>query len=135
MGICLVQVRGGNRLLDSVPLLNCALTLPAMFHGVSSHFHQLYLILTMGLDQWYMSEDPSARPASIVDRVEARWKGSIMYSQETKKRLFGSEKVSTERTRVGVIVRVLSFWVGLSAHSTRRLFRTCRLPGIASHGR
>ncbi|PVG00813.1 hypothetical protein CPB86DRAFT_173873 [Serendipita vermifera] len=54
-------------------------------------------------DQWYMSEDPSARPASIVDRVEARWKGSIMFSQETKKRLFGSEKVSTERTRVGVV--------------------------------
>lgn len=50
-----------------------------------------------------MVDDSSARPASIVDRVEARWKGSVLHSQETKKRLFGSGKTKNERTRTAVV--------------------------------
>lgn len=54
-------------------------------------------------DAWYASRDPSARPDSIVGRAEARWRGNVVTSQETKKRLFGSEKVSIERSRLGVV--------------------------------
>lgn len=52
-----------------------------------------------------MADDPAARPISIIERIEARWKGSVLMSQETKRRLFGSDKTSTEKTRVGVVVR------------------------------
>ncbi len=61
-----------------------------------------------GVDLWYAVDDTSARPASLVDRIEARWKGSVLYSQETKKRLFGAGKTKNERTRTGVVVSVLS---------------------------
>lgn len=59
------------------------------------------------VDTWYAVDDTNARPASIMDRVEVKWKGSVLYSQETKKRLFGAGKTTNERTRTAVVVGIL----------------------------
>ncbi|KAG8829437.1 hypothetical protein FRC18_009318 [Serendipita sp. 400] len=63
-----------------------------------------YFAKNVEWDMWYASEDGSARPVSIIDRIEAKWRGSTIISQETKKRLFGSGKTTVEKTRIGVVI-------------------------------
>ncbi|KAG8799131.1 hypothetical protein FRC17_007220 [Serendipita sp. 399] len=62
-----------------------------------------YFAKNVEWDTWYASEDASARPAAIMERIEARWRGSVIVSQETKKRLFSSGKTTVEKTRIGVV--------------------------------
>lgn len=56
------------------------------------------------VDLWYTAEDANARPPSLVGAVEARWRGSVVGSQETKRRLFSEKTSAVEWVRVGYVV-------------------------------
>jgi len=64
-------------------------------------------LLTWGrlfVDLWYAAEDANARPPSLVGAVEVRWRGSVVGSQETKRRLFSEKTSAVEWARVGYVV-------------------------------
>lgn len=56
------------------------------------------------VDLWYTAEDANARPPSLVGAIEARWRGTVVGSQETKRRLFSEKTSAVEWVRVGYVV-------------------------------
>ena len=56
------------------------------------------------VDMWYTTEDANARPPSLVGAIEARWRGTVVGSQETKRRLFSEKTSAVEWVRVGYVV-------------------------------
>jgi len=56
------------------------------------------------VDLWYAAEDANARPPSLVGAVEVRWRGSVVGSQETKRRLFSEKTSAVEWVRAGYVV-------------------------------
>lgn len=56
------------------------------------------------VDLWYTAEGANARPPSLVGTIEVRWRGSVVGSQETKRRLFLEKTSAMEWVRVGYVV-------------------------------
>lgn len=56
------------------------------------------------VDLWYTAEDANARPPSLVGAIEARWRGTVVGSQETKRRLFSEKTSAVEWVRVAFVV-------------------------------
>ena len=60
---------------------------------------------SMSSDLWYTTEDANARPPSLAGAIEVRWRGSVVGSQDTKRRLFSEKTSVMEWVRVGLVSR------------------------------